>query len=81
MPTRVFHSILSTDLGRARAWYRLLFGYQVAFDSDWFVHLQDPDHELLEIGIIARDHEIVTPATAQRPVGGVLTLVATLGVS
>ena len=74
MASRCFSSTLSTDLPRARDWYISLFGFQVVFDSDWFVHLQDPEHELLEIGLIARDHEIVTDAMAKQPTGGLITL-------
>lgn len=74
MASRCFSSVLSTDLPQARDWYVSLFGYQVVFDSDWFIHLQDPKHDLLEIGIIARDHEIVTEAMAAQPVGGLITL-------
>ncbi len=75
MPSRAFPSVLTADLPRSREWYRSLFGYQVVFDSDWFVHLQDPDNEALELGIMAVDHEIVPPALGAHPVGGLLTLV------
>ena len=72
---RSFFSVLSDDLGAARDWYVGLFGYRVDFDSDWFVQLQDPDRPGLELGIIARDHEIVPDRLRSAPVGGLLTLV------
>ncbi len=75
MPQRAFFSVLSTDLARSRDWYTSLFGYRVEFDSDWFVHLQDPDTPTLELGLIARDHEIVDERMRPHPTGGVVTLV------
>lgn len=75
MPQRTFFSILSDDLPRACEWYTSLFGYRVEFDSDWFVHLQDPDNPSLELGLLAVDHEIVTEHMRARPIGGLVTLV------
>lgn len=75
MVSRAFHSVISTDLARARDWYISLFGYEVSFDSDWFVHLQHPDESTLELGFLARDHEIVTDAMRAAPAGGIVTIV------
>ena len=75
MPERVFYSILSSDLTRSRDWYVSLLGYQVEFDSDWFVNLQDPANPSLELGIIARDHEIVNERLRATPTGGLVTVV------
>ncbi len=75
MPERAFFSILSSDLPRSRDWYTSLLGYRVEFDSDWFVHLQDPDNPALELGLMARDHEIVNERMRPNPTGGLITLV------
>lgn len=75
MPSRAFFSVLSADLPRSKAWYTSLFGYEVEFDSDWFVHLRDPVNPALELGIIAIDHEIVADTMRAAPVGGTMTLV------
>ena len=75
MPRRAFFTILSDDLPRSRSWYTSLFGYRVEFDSDWFVHLQDPDQSTLELGLLARDHEIAPRSARDRAVGGMVTLV------
>lgn len=75
MPTRSFYSATSTNLERTRDWYVSLFGYRVEFESDWFVHLQDPENPAIELGIIARDHEIVPEQHRADPAGGMLTLV------
>lgn len=74
-PERSFYSILSSDLARSRDWYTSLFGYRVEFDSDWFVHMQDPGNARLELGIMAIDHEIVSERMRLAPTGGLLTLV------
>ncbi len=74
-PVRAFYSIFSDDLRQSRDWYVKLFGYQVAFDSDWFVHLQGPGNALLELGILARGHEIVPQSHRGEPAGGMLTIV------
>ncbi|MEM9564444.1 MAG: VOC family protein [Actinomycetota bacterium] len=75
VPQRAFFSVLSADLARSRDWYTSLFGYRIEFDSDWFVHLQDPDTPMLELGLINRDHEIVDERIRPNPIGGVVTLV------
>jgi uncharacterized glyoxalase superfamily protein PhnB len=75
MLERAFFSVLSGDIAAASRWYVDLFGYEVAFTSDWFVHLQDPTDAGLELGFIARDHAIVTDEMRRTPTGGLLTLV------
>jgi catechol 2,3-dioxygenase-like lactoylglutathione lyase family enzyme len=75
VPHRSFYSVFSTDLTRAKDWYVALFGYRVEFESDWFVHLQDPANPSIEVGVIARDHEIVPDGFRAEPTGGLLTLV------
>lgn len=72
---RSFYSVFSTDLARSKAWYLSLFDYEVAFDSDWFVHLRSIDNPALELGIIRRDHEIVPLAFRAEPAGGMVTIV------
>lgn len=75
MVLRSFHNILTTDLPRARDFYLSLFDYDVAFDSDWFVHLQATGNAALELGIIAAGHEITTAGMGEHAVGGLLTIV------
>lgn len=75
MPSRNFYSVVSDDLPGTRDWYVELFGYRVEFDSDWFVHLQSVDAPAVELGILARDHEIVPERIRQQPSGGMVTIV------
>lgn len=60
---------------RARDWYTSLFGFDIEFDSDWFVHLRDRENPNLELGIMAVDHEVVTESMRAAPVGGLVTFV------
>jgi len=75
MPQRHFYSVFSSDLARSADWYESLFGYEPVFESDWFVHLQDPTNGSLEMGILDRDHEIVPERFRASPGGGMLTIV------
>lgn len=58
---RSFMSILSDRLPDTRDFYVELFGWQVSFESDWFIHLQAPGNTKVELGILRRDHDIVPP--------------------
>lgn len=71
---RLLTNICSTDLAASKEFYTSLFGFSVAYDSDWFVQLTAPDTGL-ELGLIAEGHEIV-PAGVAGAAGGVyLTIV------
>lgn len=74
MIQRSFFNIFSDHLSETRDFYIGLFGYAVAFESDWFIHLQAPENKALELGIIRRDHDIVHPEYRERA-GGMLTIV------
>ena len=75
MITRSFFSICSDDLEGSCQWYVELFDYKVAFHSDWFIHLQAKTSSQLELGIISRSHEIVSPTIRGAVNGGMLTQV------
>ncbi len=75
MPQRSFYSVFSNDLPGARDWYIWLFDLRIEFQSDWFVHLQDPTNPSIEVGLIARGHEVVPERFRADPAGGMLTLV------
>jgi PhnB protein len=72
---RAFLTKTSGDLASARDWYVDLLDLRVEFDSDWFVHLQDPDDAGLELGILDRDHDIAPEPSIGTPSGGYLTVV------
>lgn len=75
MIERAFFTVLSGDLAVSRDFYVELFGYRPSFESSWFVQLADPKAELLELGILHRDHPVVPQGTGLVPCGGFLTLV------
>lgn len=56
--SRSFVNICSDRLAETRDFYVDLLGFEVGFDSDWFVQLSAPDSEAT-IGIMRRDHELV----------------------
>ena len=75
MLSRNFYCLLSDDLTGTRDWYVSLLGYTADFESDWFIHLQAPGNDRVELGIIARNHELIPTAHRAKPVGGMLTVV------
>ena len=72
---RAFPSIFTDDIHAVRDFYIELFAWSVAFDSDWFVHLQAAESSPIELGILRRDHEIVPAGRRGAPSGGMLTFV------
>lgn len=75
MLERNFFCVLSDDLRATRDWYTSLLGYVADFESDWFIHLHGPENDQIELGIMARDSELIPQAHRARPVGGMLTVV------
>lgn len=71
---RSFPTVLSDRLPETRDFYVALLGFEVAFDSDWYVALRrddgDGDHEL---AIWAVGHELVPPPYRADPAGVILT--------
>lgn len=72
---RLITNICSRNLAASRDFYRELLGLTVAFDSDWYVQLADPDNSRLEFGIIQQDHELIPPEFHAAPQGCYLTFV------
>ena len=75
MVERMFNNVVCDDPATTARWYCDLFGFVVAFESDWFVHLQDPARTSLELGLLARGHSVVAEPARQQPVGGITTIV------
>lgn len=73
--SRAFTNILSRDLARQKGFYTQLFDMKVAFESDWFVHLQSTQNPGLELGLLRQDHEIVPALVRSAPTGVLLTFV------
>ena len=71
---RLLTNLCTDDLDASKSFYTSLFDFNVAFDSDWFVPLVSNEAGL-ELGIIARQHDIVPDAAKSAQSGFYLTLV------
>lgn len=69
---RLMTNLLSDDLAESKEFYTSLFGFEVNFDSYWYVHLK---HGSLELGIVAKEHQIVPPKARGGCTGHYLTFV------
>ncbi len=67
-------NICSTDLVKSKDFYTKLFNLNIAYDSDWFVHLASDDGKL-ELGIIDQNNEIVPEDFQHPPQGFYVTFV------
>ncbi len=73
--TRILTNICSDNLPRSRDFYVSLLGFEINYDSDWYVQLKCPGNPELEFGIIARHHALVPPAYQTAPTGMYVTFV------
>ncbi len=71
---RMLTNICSDDLERTKYFYSKLFDFNVAYESDWFIHLVSKDKKL-ELGIIDRTNEIVPEEAKKMPQGFYITFV------
>jgi catechol 2,3-dioxygenase-like lactoylglutathione lyase family enzyme len=72
---RLLTNITTDRLAESRDFYVQHFGFEVGYDSDWFVNLLSPDKRL-EIGLLQQDHELLPEAfREQSPAGVYLTFV------
>ncbi len=73
---RAFPTILSDRLAETRDFYVTLLGFEVGYDSDWFVSLQLREREgTHELGIWQVGHELVPATFRAEPAGMILTFV------
>ncbi len=72
---RILANICSSDLDKSKAFYVKLLGFNVKYDSDWYVQLCSPDDAEIEYGIIQRDHELVPEDYQVAPTGMYITFV------
>ena len=71
---RSFPTVLSDRLPETRDFYVALLGFEVAFDSDWYVALTLLDgDEAHELAIWAVGHELVPPPYRADPAGVIVT--------
>ena len=73
--SRILTNVCADDLAASRDFYVQLLGFEVSYDSDWYVQLRGPQPAALEFGIILRTHELVPKAFQTRPSGMYVTFV------
>ena len=67
-------ALCADDVAATRDFYVDLLGFDVIFDSGWYVQLAAPDDPTRQVGIVERTHETV-PEGHRRPPAGVLVSV------
>lgn len=72
--TSVFPTICADDVAATRDFYVDLLGFDVVFDSGWYVQLQAGADARTQIGVVERTHSSV-PETFRVPPAGVLVSV------
>ena len=72
---RILINICSDRLTESRDFYVALLGFEINYDSDWYVQLRCPTNTELEFGIIARTNELVPPRFQTAPTGMYVTFV------
>lgn len=72
---RILSNICSDALQESKEFYVALLGFQVKYDSDWYVQLCSPKDSEIEVGIIKRDHELVPKEYQTNPTGMYITFV------
>ncbi|MFE2770938.1 VOC family protein [Microbacterium resistens] len=71
--TSLYPVLMSSDVAVAARFYRDELGFEVSFESDWYVSLRVPgrDGAVFELAILDRAHETI-PAPFRAAVRGVL---------
>lgn len=72
---RILTNICSDDLPASKAFYIELLGFEVKFDSDWYVQLRSGSDSDSEYGIIQRNHELIPEDYRNAPTGMYVTFV------
>lgn len=73
--SRILTNICSDRLGESKDFYVALLGFEVNYDSDWYVQLRSPENQVLEFGIISRTSGLVPAQFQKAPTGMYVTFV------
>ncbi|HAA18622.1 MAG TPA: glyoxalase [Cytophagales bacterium] len=71
---RFITNLICTELEASKVFYSDLFGFEVVFDSDWFVNLKDTNSGV-ELGLLIEGHAVAPPTLSTTSGGMYLTLV------
>jgi catechol 2,3-dioxygenase-like lactoylglutathione lyase family enzyme len=69
--TGCYPVIGSADVAASRDFYRTHFGFELTFESDWYVSLRHPESPYFELAFVDHRHETI-PAGFRRPAAGLL---------
>ena len=69
--TSYYPVLLSSDVVQASAFYIRHFGFQPLYQADWYVHLQSIEDGLVNLGLVAKEHETI-PEVGRSRTGGML---------
>ena len=72
---RILTNIGSDDLSASKDFYVELLGFNVKYDSDWYVQLCSPENSEIEYRIIKRNHELMPSEYQKLPNGMYVTFV------
>ena len=70
----LFPDICSDALQASRDFYVSLLGFTTVFEIDWYIQLQSPHDQNLQIAFVKRDHSSVPERFRQTPQGVVITV-------
>jgi catechol 2,3-dioxygenase-like lactoylglutathione lyase family enzyme len=73
--SRILTNICSDRLSESRDFYVALLGFEIGYDSDWYVQLHNPSNHEQEFGIILRSHNLVPQEFQTAPTGMYVTFV------
>ena len=69
--TSFYPVLLSNDVATTASFYRKVVGFEVTFESDWYVSLR---LDAFELGIVAHDHPTVPDGYRALPRGVIVNL-------
>lgn len=69
----LFPDICSDALTESRDFYVSLLGFKPVFELDWYIQLQSPADETVQLAFVARDHPSVPAGYGVTPRGVVVT--------
>lgn len=72
MKVASYYPVIMTDsVAETAAFYRRHFGFEPAFESDWYVHLALPENASVNLAILDGSHETI-PASGRGKASGLL---------
>lgn len=74
MMNSLFPVLCTESVSESHSFYKNLFGMQAAFEIDWYVQLQSPDNNSIQIAFVKTDHPSVPERFQDMPAGTIVTL-------